>query len=260
MDGRDRTPSVPLSAFADSGKAPERVRSVLGALAKARNLIRIADTLDDKAVRGDVAIDAFLYRAPLAPLAADARAPDDRDCPDYPRDRLPEGAISFAEIAVSGLDAPDLSHCDVVYFRVANKGEKPVDVTPLYVDGAGGIAYMGPGEGLRVEPGEQPRIVPVRIVTWSRKARAPLPVGLERLLFLAVVQNGRDAVPADFRYLAQASATKVANRGGGESPLRSLLEGAAFGGGATRSAGTGGIGEAGIVQFRWRVRAPGEGS
>ena len=66
-------------------------------------------------------------------------------------------------------------------------------------------------------------------------------------------------MPADFRYLAQPAATKVASRGGGVSPLRNLLEGAAFGNGTKRSASTGGIGEAGVVQFRWRVRAPGEG-
>jgi hypothetical protein len=258
-EGRDRTPSVPLSAFADPAKAAGRVKLVISSMAKAKNLIRIADTIDNKAVRGSLTIDAYLYRPEGAP-AADAKAPDDRDCPDFTKEKIPEGAVSFAEIAASDLAAPDLGHCDVVYFSIANKGEKPVDVTPLYVDGAGGIAYVGPGEGLRISPGEAPRVVPVRIVTWSRKAKGPLPIGLERLLFLAVVQDDRDAVPADFRYLAQPAATKVANRGGGGSPLRDLLEMGAFGAGANRSAGAGNIGEAGVVQFRWRVRAPGEGA
>ncbi len=257
-EGRDRTPSVPLSAFADPSKAEARVRQVLTALAKARNLIRIADTIDDKAVRSALTVDAYLHRPQLGAPSADAKAADDIDCPDYPKDKIAEGAMSFTEIAASGLDAPDLGHCDVVYFKLGNRGENPIDVTPLYVDGAGGIAYMGPGEGLRLLPGEEARIVPVRIVTWSRKAKAPLPIGLERLLFFAVVQAGRDAVPADFRYLAQADATKIASRGGGGSPLAALLDGAAFGVGAKRSAGVGGIGEAGVVQFRWRVRAPGE--
>jgi hypothetical protein len=109
-------------------------------------------------------------------------------------------------------------------------------------------------------PGDKPQVVPVRIVTWSRKAKAPLPIGFERLLFFAVVQEGRDAVPADFRYLAQSDATKVASRGVGGTPLEALLDGAAFGiGGTKRSASVGGIGEAGVVQFRWRVRAPDEG-
>lgn len=259
-DGRDRTPSVPLSAFADPEKAADRVKAVLSSLAKARNLIRIADTIDDEAVRGALTIDAHLYRPDLGPAPAGAAAPDDRDCPDYPKDKVPDGAVSFAEIAASGLDAPDLAHCDVIYFSIANRGDNPIDVTPLYVDGAGGIAYVGPGEGLRINPGEAPRVVPIRIVTWSRKAKGPLPIGLERLLFLAVAQEKRDAVPADFRYLAQPAATKVANRGGGTSPLRELLEGAAFGNSVTRSGSTGGLGETGVVQFRWRVRAPGEGT
>ena len=258
VEGRDRTPSVPLSAFADPSKAAPRVKGVLTALAKARNLIRIADTIDDKAVRDALTIDAYLYRPEPGPVGADAKAPDDVDCPDYPRDTLADGAVSFSEIAASDFDAPDLGHCDVVYFEIANRGDNPIDVTPLYVDGAGGIAYMGPGEGLRLMPGDRPQIVPVRIVTWSRKAKAPLPIGFERLLFFAIVQEGRDAVPADFRYLAQSDATKVASRGAGASPLATLLDNAAFGIGGKRSASVGGIGEAGVVQFRWRVRAPGE--
>ena len=255
-EGRDRTPSVPLSAFADPSKAEPRVLQVLTALSKARNLIRIADAIDDKAVRASLTIEAFLYRPELGPLPSDAEAPDDIDCPDYPRDSLAVGAIPFVEITASGLDAPELGHCDVVYFKLGNLGENPIDVTPLYVDGAGGIAYMGPGEGLRLLPGDVPRVVPVRIVTWSRKSKAPLPTGLERLLFFAVVQRGQNAVPADFRYLAQADATKVATRGNVASPLASLLSGAALGTGAKRSTTVGGIGESGVVQFRWRVRAP----
>jgi hypothetical protein len=251
---------VPLSAFDDTEKALPRLQQVLTRLAKAQNLIRIADTIDDKAVRNAVDIEAFLHRPALPAPAADAKAPDDIACPPFPKDKIPEGAVSFAEIAVNGLDAPELTHCDIVYFSMGNKGDKPVDLTPLYVDGEGGVSYVGPGEGIRLQPGEAAHVIPVPIVTWSRKQKAPLPLGLERLLFFAVEQEARDAVPADFRYLAQPAATKVASRGGGSSPLRDLLEGAAFGTGARRSGGTGGIGAAGVVQFRWRVRAPGEGS
>ncbi len=259
-EGRDRSPSVPLSAFSDPTKATGRVSQVLTRLAKAQNLIRISDTIDDKAVREALTIEAWLYRPELPAPAANAQAPDDVACPAYPKDKIPENALSFTEIAANGLDAPDLSHCDVVYFSMGNKGDKPIDVTPLYVDGEAAVSYAGPGEGLRLQPGEAARVIPVPIVTWSRKQKAPLPIGLERVLFFAVVQQERDAVPADFRYLAQPAATKVANRGGGASPLRDLLEGAAFGTGAKRSGSTGGIGETGVVQFRWRVRAPGEGS
>ncbi|MEO8667921.1 MAG: caspase family protein [Bauldia sp.] len=257
-EGRAHSPSVPISAFSDPTKATARVLQILTRLAKAQNLIRISDTIDDKAVRGALTIDAWLFRPGLPAPAADAKAPDDIACPAYPRDKIPAGAVSFADIAANGLDAPDLGHCDVVYFSIGNRGDKPIDVTPLYVDGEAAVSYAGPGEGLRLQPGEAARIIPVPIITWSRKQKGPLPIGLERVLFFAVVQEGRDAVPADFRYLAQPAATQVANRGGGASPLRDLLEGAAFGTGARRSGVTGGIGETGVVQFRWRVRAPGE--
>ena len=78
----------------------------------------------------------------------------------------------------SGLDAPDLSHCDVVYFAIGNKGDKPIDVTPLYVDGAGGIAYVGPGEGLRVVPGEAPRVVPIPKLGPARGFHSPIVAAL----------------------------------------------------------------------------------
>lgn len=255
--GREQSPSVPLSAFADPAKAADRLAMVLQPLAKARNLIRIADAVAEDAVREKLTIEAFLHREPPLPSgSAGIRPPDDRPCPALVPDVLPQGAVPFATLAPDGLDLVDLVHCDTAYFTLANRGDRPIDVTPLYVDGAGGISYMGPPEGLRLEPGAKPRIVPVRIVTYSQRRKMPLPVGLERLLFIAVAQADRSAVPADFRYLAQAAVAQAPNRGGGASPFRALLETAAFAPGLTRSAAVGGVGEAGVVQFRWRVRAP----
>ncbi|MDK9697675.1 MAG: hypothetical protein OEL76_14940, partial [Siculibacillus sp.] len=247
--GRDVTPSMPLAATpAESTRA---VKAALAGFAKARNLVKVAGLVGPGSVGGALSVEAFLARDEgLA--SAGAAAPDDRPCPTLQLDRLPESARPLGDAV------PDLGHCDALYFRLSNGGSKPIDVTPLHVDGAGGIAYMGPPEGLRLEPGVPGRLLPLRIVTWSRKAKAPLPIGRERLLFVAVEVEGRTALPADFRYLAQAAPTTAATRGGpAPGSFRGLMERAAFGGGGTRSAAApADLGAAGIVDFGWRVVAP----
>lgn len=247
--GREQSPSLVLSA--DARETGAAVRRALAAFAKSRNLVRVAGLVGTGPVAASLGIEAHVVRDEgIAPSGAAAE--DDRPCPALVLDRLPETARPIGEAAL------DLGHCDALYFRLSNTGRKPIDVTPLYVDGAGGIAYMGPPEGLRIEPGTPGRLVPLRIVTWSRKQRAPLPVGRERLLFVAVEVEGREALPADFRHLAQAAPTSSPTRGGAApGTLRGLLERASFGG--TRSAGAPtAFGSAGIASFGWRVVAPSE--
>ena len=248
--GRDKTPSLPLTG----GSAAETatvVKKALAGFAKARNLTRVAGMVGAGPVGAALEAEAFVARD-TGTAAAGALAADDRPCPTLQLDRLPEAAEPI------GAGMPELGHCDALYFRLANKGTKPIDVTPLYIDGVGGIAYMGPPEGLRLEPGVPARIVPLRIVTWSQRAKAPLPIGRERLLFLAVEVEGRTALPADFRYLAQAAPTTSATRGGAApGTFRGLLESAAFTSG-TRGSATAptSLGAVGILDFGWRVVAP----
>lgn len=247
--GREESPSIPLTASAPETTAS--LRRALTGLGKARNLVRVAGLVGAGPVSAALSVEAFVARdeggTPAGALAA-----DDRACPPLSLDRLPESA---RRIEGDGLD---LGHCDALYFRLSNSGAKPIDVTPLYIDGVGGIAYMGPPEGLRLEPGVAGRLVPLRIVTWSQKRKAPLPIGRERLLFVAVEVEGRTALPADFRYLAQAAPTTSATRGGAApGTFRGLMEAAAFGGGATRSSSApANLGAAGILDFGWRVVAP----
>lgn len=248
--GRDRSPSLPLEGAA-SAETVGAVKRALAGFAKARNLVRIAGMVGAGPLGGSLTVEPFVVRdVGLAP--AGAAAPDDRPCAELKLDRLPETAKPIGDAL------PDLGHCDALYFRLTNGGAKPIDVTPLYVDGAGGIAYMGPPEGLRLEPGVAGRLVPLRIVTWSRRSKAPLPIGRERLLFVAVEVEGRTALPADFRYLAQAVPATSSTRGGAApGTFRGLLERAAFGGPGTRTAtAPTTLGAAGIVDFGWRVVAP----
>ncbi len=246
-DGRNPTPSLPLPASASAAEIVAPLKRALSAFARARNLIRTAELIGAGPLASSLQIEGFVLRDNgIAP--AGAAAPDDRACPPLARDQLPAAAEPIGEAPL------DLRHCDALYFRLANKGAKPIDITPLYVDGAGGIGYMGPQkEGIRLDPGAAPQLVPLRIVTWDRRNKAPYPVGRERLLFVAVQVEGREALAADFRYLAQSAPTRSAS--GAPEGLRDLLESAAFGGTRAVSAPAS-LGSAGIVDFGWRVTPP----
>jgi len=257
--GRDKTPSLDLGVILDDSVAQRVLVDRLGRVAKARNLLRATSQLLGSAVESKLAVKAYLWRPNLEPLPTTARAPDDRRCPDLPRDIIPEGALAFDDIAPGGLDAIELTHCDRIYFRLTNTGDKPIDVTPLYVDGGSGIGYLGPYDGLRLLPNEQPRVIGMNIVTYSVRSGNPLPTGLERMIFIAVQRPDRAALPADFSYLAQPSLGATTRSAGATSALQNLLNDAAFGGVATRSASapTGAeASEAGAFTFQWRVKPP----
>lgn len=249
--GRAQSPSVALPAGVDAATAAKLLDRPLATLAKARNLVRVAGLIGAGEVGGSVSIESFLVGDTGG---VGGVAPDDRDCPTFDAKTLPAEAKPLDTTGA----APRLGHCDVVWFRLTNRGKAPVDVTPLYVDGAGGVAYMGPPEGLRLDPGGAARVVPVRIVTWSRKRHVPLPIGQERLLVLMVEVEGREALPADFRHLAQPSAAGIVNRGAQAGPLGGLLEAAAFGVPTRGGSAPAAIGRAGVVPFAWTVVPPEE--
>jgi hypothetical protein len=249
--GRGQSPSIALPVGVDAATAAKLLDTPLATLAKARNLVRVTGLIGAGEVSRSVAVESLLVADPGGPGGV---TPDDRDCPAFDAKVLPADARPFDGTT----EAPRLGHCDVVWFRLTNRGTNPVDVTPLYVDGAGGVAYMGPAEGLRLDPGGVSRLVPVRIVTWSRKRHVPLPIGRERMLFLMVEVEGREALPADFRHLAQAAAAGIANRGAAKGPLAGLLEAAAFGSATRGGSAPSALGRAGVAAFGWTVVAPEE--
>ncbi|HYE42058.1 MAG TPA: hypothetical protein VEA15_01585, partial [Caulobacteraceae bacterium] len=111
---------------------------------------------------------------------------------------------------VSLLAPPALKHCEVLYLRLTNSDAQPLDVSPLYIDGAGGIAALSlaPVDDVRLAPGET-RFVAMRILTRDRAGRA-LPTGTERLA-LVVSAAGRDR--ADLRSLADAAVLRSGSGG-----------------------------------------------
>lgn len=253
--GRAATASRPLGA--DQASTRRALMEGLRTIVRARNLLRVSELMAQQGAgaQKDLAIKAFLVRPQLLPQTPGALSADDRPCENLARDRMPPNAEPLDREGDS-LATPDLAHCDMLYFELRNTGPSVLDVTPLYIDGGGGIAYMGPPEGMRIEPGAQARVLSMRIVTWNTRRKAPEPIGLERLVFLTVPQPAREALPADFRYLAQPTLQQT-TRSAAPSPLRNLLESATFGSGKTRSANAGAeLGGAFASLYRWRVLAP----
>ena len=252
--GRERTPSVSLAGIRDEADGARLIQRHVARLAKTRNLIRTASAMGVSAVAEKVKIEAFLLRDERQ-TPAGARAPDDRRC--LPREQqVPAAAIPLgsggAELAL-----PEIRHCDQVYFRLAAIGNKPMDITPLYVDGEGLVSYHGPHTGLRLEPRAIPTVLALNLRSYNPEKGQPEAIGLERLLFLAVEVPERQALAADFRYLADPQLTR--STAGGPPALRAFLESAAFARGATRSATSAPRldgAAAGIVEYRWRVVAP----
>lgn len=255
ITGRAATASRTLGS--DQASARRALTEGLRTIVRARNLLRVSELMTQQGARAkkDLAIKAFLVRPQILPQAPGALSADDRACENLARDRIPSNAEPLEREGES-LATPDLTHCDMLYFELRNTGTSVLDITPLYVDGGGGIAYMGPSEGMRIEPGAQPRVLSMRIVTWNTRRKTPEPIGLERLIFISVPQPAREALPADFRYLAQPTLQQT-TRGAAPSPLRNLLESATFGAGKARSASAGAeLGGAFASLYRWRVVAP----
>ena len=245
--GRNHTRFVEIGGLDDPERLRKLIEPVLLNQAKVQNLLKVAATLGAGPVQKALAIEQYIVRD-QGKVAAGARAPDDRDCAPASRD-IPESAEKLA----GDVATPALRQCDMVYFKISNIGDKPIDVTPLYIDGGGAIAYFGPESGLRLEPKAKPSIVPIRIKTFNSETGQPEPVGQERFLFIAVEVEGRQAFAANFAHLAQPSLTRAA---ASATPLGAFLDAAAFGGGKMRSSSAPVTGNSGIFSYRWSVTPP----
>ena len=97
--------------------------------------------------------------------------------------------------------SPELRHCDVVYLRIENGGDRALDVSPLYLDADSRVQALSlsPTDDVRLAPGEV-RFAAVRVLTRTPDGR-PLAHGLERLTLL-VAQASPRGPRLDLRTLA----------------------------------------------------------
>lgn len=264
--GRGRSARIMLDDTADTDALMSQIEGELQKLSRVRNILNAASALQGASGLENLRHEAFVWRAQAPRLPAQARAADDWPCSLPDASAIPEGAVSFAELGTSDLNALQLSHCDIVYIRLTNTGDRPIDVTPLYIDSEAGIhrlPFLGTSATTRIEPGEQPRIVWAGLRTFDWTTGYPASSGLERLVLLAVEREPGAAIPMDFSFLTQASLTRSGEATVSDaqrSPLGQLMGSAAFGGSATRSARSRPAldAQAGTIMFQWRLVPPGE--
>lgn len=263
---RERSPAVAVASTPTATAA--LLHDNLWRAARYQNLLRIEKKLPEDALE-DLTTSVFLLRDPAT--EREKQLGDRRDCADptqlktYKQSGIPEAAQPVTSVST------ELHHCDTVFLEIVNTGLKPVDVTVLYLDGEEGVQAFRPGGRTRLEPRyRNSTILPIGIRTWGRisedKDNSLLPVGMERLMVIAVEGDEKDSEPQDFSNLQQASLDRAVRirgetkRGGTAGELSNLLEQAALAPdqGATRAAiglrGGEREGAAAIRVFRWEVR------
>ncbi|WP_429910610.1 caspase family protein [Glycocaulis sp.] len=263
--GRNRSARILLDDASSADALMSQIEGELHKLTRVRNILNAASALQGSRGLENLQYEAFVWQATPPRLTADARAPDDWACSLPDPSAIPADAVSFEELGTSDLNALELSHCDIVYIRLTNTGDRAIDVTPLYIDSQAGIhrlPFLGTGTSTRIEPGEQPRIVWAGLRTFDWTSGYPASAGLERLLLLAVERAPGAAIPMDFSFLTQAGLVRSADgvvSDAERSPLGQLMSMAAFGGSVTRSARTRPAldAQAGTILFQWRLIPPG---
>lgn len=265
--GRERSARITIDDTATQDALMSQIEGELQKLARVRNILNASGALQGANGLDNLEYETFVWRAEAPRLSADARAPDDWACSLPDPAAIPPSAVSLTELGTSELNALELSHCDIVYIRLTNTGDRPIDVTPLYIDSQAGIhrlPFLGNNASTRIEPGEDPRIVWAGLRTFDWTTGYPASAGLERLVLLAVEREEGAALPLDFGFLTQTSLSRSGEGGVSEaerSPLGQLMSQAAFGGSATRSARSRPAldAQAGSILFQWRLIPPGEG-
>ena len=252
--GRRRTASVALPRQLHQMRS--HIETNLARYAKVRNLTRIGGALSAASLKDKLNIEAFLVRD-AGTVPANARAPDDRSC-RRPQPEIPDNAEPI-DGGVAGIGNLTLRHCDRVYFRLTNLGDKPIDITPLYVDGDAMTSYRAGEVGMRLEPKSVPTIINLGVVTYSQRRGEPEAIGNERMMFIAVEVPDKQALPADYRMLAD-DVPLTRTTLGGPPALRDFLNATARAQPKTRSAVSApALGDgvaAGVIEYRWRVAAP----
>lgn len=237
------------AVVAGSGATPqgtaETLQGMLRAAAKAENILRIASLSGQAGFAQQITTELQVLRNGRRLTAAEwAQGCVDRD---------PRKAAVGRQPAAS---AVCLRGQDQVQLEVRNKGNRPFDLTVLYIDSRFGVTSMFPGTGSvnRIEAGAS---VPVPLEITDDV------IGIERLVVIAVESPASRVGTTDLSFLAQPSLETVEQaRGGqrsGEDDAIDLFRRAGFGEGlATRGAAPVTVpARMGAQVFTWQVTRPG---
>lgn len=198
-------PSIAVDAASEGAGITDALRGALTRIARALNVLRLADALGARAPDSPVTVKLDLVRKGAADVPLDV-----------------ESAL-----------ARPLAPGDRIRWQVRNGGRVPVDVSLLYIDAAFGIEPIFPGP-----KGDTNRVPPAGVLA-SRAGVDEIVLddrtaGTERLL--VIVTEARPGLAAvDYRWLAQPDLLTRRDAGArAASPFDVLLEAAAFGSGALR--------------------------
>lgn len=258
---RPVAPAVDLARHGDARTLSGAIGAALQRLARARNLFALANAFGARANLSDaLKITPYHYREAQARALRDPQGPpDNRRC-----ERFRFSKVKRAMKRTSASAPLQAGHCDILVFELVNGGDRPIDVTGLYVDSAGGIMRLAGGNAVRLEPNAAPAYMYVRIGTWDWRNNRPLTIGLENVVFIAVERAKRSPELASFVFLEQpalplAQKVRGGERGAGSALVRTLMS-AVYPQGRTRAAldMAGDVERAEIRSFAVRVTPPRE--
>ena len=188
-----------LGAEGTDAELDREIAAMLSKAARAHGLLRAMAILAEPPSR-----DADAPQLGIKMALQPAGEPSTAKCRD-----APAGTAAALDLSV----IPKLRHCDRLRADLTNGGDRPVDVTVLYMDATYGIQPMFPrnGQTNRIEPGRSlPLTVRVRALEQDGSAST---TGRERLLVIAVsARPGSER--ADFTWLAQGSTRGAMERRG----------------------------------------------
>ncbi len=253
---RAQPPWMPIPDNVSISSIADGLAARLTAFARARMLLRVMGELELGTTRDAVAVELLLdqvsldHEQDLWPESERCKAPASI-ARTIPADAVP---IAGAGVGTNPAAVP-LRHCDVVYARVRNRSDRPVDITPLYFDRESGITYLESGrrDGIRIMPGRS-RTFFVQINTFDHIGERPYPIGVEQLVIITVLQPSDEVPTTDYSYLVMRPAPPD-RAAGSMTSLDQLLDAAGFGEGVTGRALSVGTGEAAVIRFGLTVIA-----
>lgn len=235
------------AVVAGTGATPqgtaETLQGMLRAAAKAQNILRIASLSGQAGFAQQITTELQVLRNGRRLTAVEWAQGCVNTDPRKTVGRLP----------MAGPSSLCLRGQDQVQLEVRNKGNRPFDLTALYIDSRFGVTPMFPGAGSvnRIEAGAS---VPVPLEITDDV------IGIERLVVIAVESPASRVGTTDLSFLAQPSLETVEQtRSGPEDEAIALFRSAGFGEGlATRGAAPVTVPtRMGAQVFTWQVTRPG---
>jgi hypothetical protein len=223
------TPSYPVS----SPDSPAKLAGSVHAIARARNMVRLAEAADPTRTWNEHDLEVSAQRMPAF---GDDKDPH-RACPNLAQ--VSEQDLLKAATSMDFRLPQPVFHCDLVRLTVKNNGPRDVDVNVSYIDAASGIKYLGQECTTMIPAGGAPLVRSLWITTWDRRVNAPDSVGREHVVVTAVERQGQSQ--ADLCFIQEAVRGVDRGRRRGKVPgkagwLLGALEQAALASSGTRGA------------------------